>query len=177
MLATTHLIASILLIQLVSLDKNDAFVALLFGVFIDVDHFFGLKDYVSANGASGLFHLEGLMHPEGQWKSLLHSPMAAIVVGQASVASRLAVPVLFWGTHLLMDYVQESFLGVFSITEMMLCALILSVLVWMRYCGFVRDCPEGSFVDYLGFEVEFLRRTVGRPSGRRPHRVRAVPRE
>jgi len=174
MLATTHLIASLLLIQLMSLDRNDAFVALLFGVFIDVDHFFGLKDYVAANGASGLFHLEDLMHPEGQWKSLLHSPMAAVVVGQVSVASRLAIPVLFWGAHLVMDYVQESFLGVFSIAEMAFCASLLSILVWIRYSGFARDRPEGSFVDYLRSEVEFFRKTVGRRSSCRPPRVRAV---
>src|SRR4030066_378891 len=50
MLALTHIVASLLLIQLMTLDRNDAFVALLFGVFIDLDHLFGLKNYAESVG-------------------------------------------------------------------------------------------------------------------------------
>jgi hypothetical protein len=166
MLATTHLIASLLLIQLMSLDRNDAFVGLLFGVFIDVDHFFGLKDYISTNGISGLMHLDQLIHPEGQWKSLLHSPVAAIVVGQASVASRLAVPFVFWGVHLLMDYVQESALGVFSAAELVFCSSAFSALVWIRYSAFKRGSPVGSLAEYLSSEVALVRSTFSRRAAR-----------
>lgn len=158
MLATTHLIASLLLIQLMSLDRNDAFVALIFGVFIDVDHFFGLREYISSNGISSLANIQDLMHPEGQWKSLLHSPVAAVVVGQASVASRLAIPFIFWGTHLVMDYVQETFLGVFSTVEMAFFCSVIAALLLLRYRAFRVENPEGSVGAYFSFELALIRR-------------------
>src|SRR5512137_378254 len=120
MLSITHIVVSLLLIQLMSLDKNDAFVALLFGVFIDLDHLFGLKNYAQAHGVMSLFNFDNLTNPGGHWKSLMHNPVAIAVVGPLSFVSRLAIPLIFWGMHIGMDFVQENLLGVFSEAEAML---------------------------------------------------------
>ena len=120
MLAITHLAVSLVLIHLLTLDKNDSFMALVFGVFIDLDHLFGLKDYVAAHGVGGVFDIDSLMHADGQWKSMFHNPIAAMVVGPVAAASRLAIPLIFWGVHMAMDYAEDTVMGVFSASEMLL---------------------------------------------------------
>jgi len=129
MLALTHLAVSLLLIQALSLNKNDSFVALLFGVFIDADHILGLRDYAQTNGLASIFDIDSLMNPGGQWKSLLHSPIAAALVGPMSIGSRLALPLLFWAVHVCMDQVEDLFLGVSSVPEIIFLGLTSSVLL------------------------------------------------
>lgn len=154
MLSITHIIVSLLLIQLMTLDKNDAFVALLFGVFIDLDHLFGLKDYAQAHGIGSLLQFDHLTNPGGHWKSLMHSPIALAVVGPLSVASRLAIPLIFWGVHVAMDYVQENFLGVFSTGEAMLLVFAGFLLITLRYTKYVESGHDGSIMHY--FRTEWL---------------------
>jgi hypothetical protein len=163
MIAITHLVVSLLLIELLTLDRNDAFVALLFGVFIDFDHLIGLKDYAKANGIRAVFDLDSLTHADGQWKSLLHSPVAIAVVGPISVASRLMIPLLFWGVHISMDFVEESFLGNFSTPEAMLLAISGIGLVTIRYGKYLQSYAAGTFSQYLRIEFGWLKGIV-RPS-------------
>lgn len=100
MLAITHLVVSLFLIQLLTLDRNDAFIALMFGVFIDLDHILGIEGYVRSKGLSAIFDFHSLMNPGGQWKSLLHNPVVLGVVGPLSVGWRFAVPpALLGGAH------------------------------------------------------------------------------
>ena len=156
MLAVTHLIVSLLLITVLNLDKNDSFVALLFGVFIDVDHLLGLKDYVAANGLASLLDLDSLMQPEGQWKSLFHNPVAVMVVGPVSTGSRLAVPLLFWGAHMVMDHFEDAVLGLFSVWEMALLAgsfLALTSVAFRRYAAANPGCGFGDFVGHIAHRV------------------------
>jgi hypothetical protein len=157
MLAITHLMVTLVLIQVLVLDRNDAFVALLFGVFIDLDHLFGLKDYTQAHGFRALFDFDHLMHPGGHWKSMLHSPVAVAVVGPLSVASRLAVPLVFWGVHIAMDFAQERFLGTFSEAEAMLLLFSTFVLVALRYTKFVERRAEANVFEYFKDEFSGLR--------------------
>lgn len=164
MLSVTHIVVSLLLIQLMSLDKNDAFVALLFGVFIDLDHLFGLKDYTQAHGLASLLNADTLVNPGGHWKSLMHSPIALAVVGPLSVASRLAIPLIFWGVHLGMDFVQENFLGVFSEGEAMLLFFATFTLITLRYAKFVESGHDGGIQHYFRTEWMELKSLVyGRP--------------
>jgi len=163
MIAITHLVVSLLLIELLTLDRNDAFVALLFGVFIDFDHLIGLKDYAKANGIRAIFDFDSLTHAGGQWKSLLHSPVAIAVVGPISVASRLMIPLLFWGVHISMDFVEESFLGNFSTLEAMLLAIAGIGLVTIRYGKYLQSYAAGTFSQYLRIELGWLKGIV-RPS-------------
>ena len=149
-----------MLVQVLVLDRNDAFVALLFGVFIDLDHLFGLKEYTANNGFGALFNFDHLLHPGGHWKSMLHSPIAVAVVGPLSVASRLAVPLIFWGLHITMDYVQENFLGTFSEAEGMLLLFSAFALITLRYSKFVERYVNATVFQYMRAEYSGLRSLV-----------------
>lgn len=149
-----------MLIYFLNLDRNDAFVALLFGVFIDVDHLFGLEGYVKANGIVGLVDFDGLMNADGHWKSLLHNPVAVMVVGPLSVASRLAVPLLFWAVHVGMDYVEDAFLGVFSFPEAVLLTVMSLGLVTMRFSKHLELRPDATLWQYLAVEWRILRDAI-----------------
>ncbi len=158
MLAITHLAVSLLLIQLLSLDRNDAFVALMFGVIIDVDHLFGLNSYAKTNGIASIFDLKSLMNADGQWKSLLHSPISIMIVGPISTASRIAVPLIFWGIHISMDWLEDSLLGVFSGPELILMACASGTLLWIRYSFYKSLYSDSSFLKYIVSELRSLRR-------------------
>ena len=163
MLSITHLVVSLFLIQLMNLDRNDAFVALVFGVFIDVDHLFGLKEYAETRGFSALFDVDSLMNPGGQWKSLFHSPIAVGMVVPMSVGSRLAVPLLFWGAHLAMDFAEDSLLGLMSAPEAVLAVIAACGFVSLRYAKHLEQGHVSTLIGY--FRTEFLGlRGIFRPS-------------
>jgi hypothetical protein len=159
MLSITHIVVSLLLIQVLSLDRNDAFVALVFGVFIDLDHLFGLKEYTQANGIAPLLSMDNLVNPGGHWKSLMHSPIALAVVGPLSIASRLAIPLIFWGVHLAMDAAQD-FIGAFSQSEAMILFFSAFALITLRYSKFVESGHYGGIMQYFRVEGEGLRKLV-----------------
>ena len=163
MIAITHLVVSLFLIEILTLDRNDAFVALMFGVFIDLDHLIGLKDYAKANGIRAVFDFDSLAHADGQWKSLLHSPIAVGIVTPISVASRLMIPLIFWGMHISMDFVEENFLGNFSAIEATLLAIAGIGLVSIRYSKYVQSYSAGTFSQYLRIELGRMRGII-RPS-------------
>jgi len=145
------------LIQLMNLDRNDAFVALVFGVFIDLDHLFGLRQYAETRGIAAVLDFDSLMNPGGQWKSMFHSPMAMGVVAPLSVGFRLAIPVLFWGVHLIMDFAEDAVLGLFSAPEAMLLALAGLALFSIRYAKSLESDSHGGLLRYLRGEVVVLR--------------------
>jgi len=157
MLALTHVVITLLLIQIMLLDRNEAFIALTFGVFIDLDHLLGLGTYAKANGIAPLLDLDTLMSPGGQWKSMLHSPMALCMVAPISYVVRMAIPVLFWGVHVSMDYLEESMLGNFSAFEAMLGALAAIALVTMRYSKYVESFSLADVQTYLTSEMSSVR--------------------
>jgi len=132
MIALAHLLVVLVLIKLFRLDRTEAFAALLFGVFIDLDHIFGMVDFVKAQGVTGALDLEAALSSDIQWKSLLHNPIAAMIIAPASVGFRNAVPLLAWGLHLAMDWVQIEVLGVLSAPEMVLIAALVGALVLME---------------------------------------------
>jgi hypothetical protein len=156
MLAITHLAVSLLLIHLLMLDRNDSFVALTFGVLIDIDHLFGLKEYIGAQGISGVLDFDSLMNADGQWKSMLHTPAAAMVVGPVATASRLALPLLFWGLHISMDFVEDMFLGLFSGYEMLFLSASVFALLWLRYRKTRISEPELDLAGFVSYEVRRL---------------------
>lgn len=157
MLSITHLVVSLLLIQFLNLDRNDAFIALVFGVFIDLDHLFGLKQYAETRGIAAILDFDSLMNPGGQWKSMFHSPMALGVVAPLSVGFRLAIPVLFWSVHLIMDFAEDTFLGLFSAPEAMLLSLSGLVLFSIRYAKSLESDSSGGLLPYLRGEAAALR--------------------
>jgi len=165
MLALTHLIVTLLLIQIFLLDRNDAFVALVFGVLIDLDHLIGLKDYAHANGIKALLNVDNLMNPGGHWKSILHNPMALAIVGPLAFASRLAIPLIFWGVHIAMDIVQEGYLGQFSQTEAMLAFFSFALLITLRYSKHIESGREASLLEYFRSEMSSSRNILSAGQG------------
>jgi hypothetical protein len=133
MLAIAHLFVVMLLIRQLDLDRNEAMVGMLFGVFIDLDHLLGIPNYVNANGVNGLTNTESLLSSGIQWKSILHSPIAIMIVAPASMAFRFAVPLSFWGIHVLMDAFQIEYLGVASAVEIVFIALLFLALIWTEF--------------------------------------------
>jgi hypothetical protein len=163
MISITHLVVSLLLIQLMNLDRNDAFVALVFGVFIDIDHLFGLREYAETRGFAALFDIDSLMNPGGQWKSLFHSPMAVGMVAPMSVGSRLAVPLLFWGVHLTMDFAEDNILGLLSAPEAVLAVIAACGFVSLRYAKYLEAGSASTLMEYFRREVRSFRNMM-RPS-------------
>jgi hypothetical protein len=161
MLTVTHIAVSLLLIQLLSLDRNNAFIAMVFGVFIDLDHLIGLGSYAQANGLRPLADWSTLTNPGGQWKSLFHSPMALGAVVPMSFATVMAVPLVFWAVHVSMDYAEETFLGNFSSIEAMLLVLCSFALVVIRYSKYIESYSLGSLGDYIKYEFKGLRSMFG----------------
>ena len=160
MLSITHIVVTLVLIQILTLDRNDAFVAMLFGVFIDVDHLFGLVKYTHINGIASILDVHTLMNPGGQWKSILHSPIAAAVVTPLSFAFKMAIPLAFWSTHLLMDFVEQTYLGHFSGMEAGLFIFAGLGLATLRYGRYIM-CNEGpSIRSYLRSEMAEIGRLV-----------------
>lgn len=157
MLTVTHIVVSLLLVQLLSLDKNNAFIGLVFGVFIDLDHLIGLGSYAQTNGLRPLTDWHTLTDPGGQWKSLFHSPIALGVIVPMSFVTMLAVPLVFWAVHVSMDFVEESFLGNFSSIEAMLLVISSVALVLIRYSKYTESYSLGSFEDFLRSELRGLR--------------------
>ena len=162
MLAITHLVVSLLLIQLMMLDKNDAFVALMFGVFIDLDHLMGLGNYARPRGISSIFDLHSMIQAGGQWKSLLHTPIALAVVAPLSTAYRLAIPLIFWSIHIAMDYLEESVLGNFSSTEAILLAFAGIAFIGLRYGKYLESTTRGTLGRYFMSEIEWMKGVVRR---------------
>ncbi len=133
MLAIAHILVCLLLIRLFSLDRNQAFAVLLFGFFIDLDHIFGIAEYVSMNHGVNLVSIKHAMAADIEWKSLMHQPVAFFVVAPIAVFFVYALPLLSWVLHLLMDYVQIQFLGIISKPEIFLMMTMLAILVSNDY--------------------------------------------
>jgi len=156
MLAIAHLLVVMLIIRQLDLDRNEAMVGMLFGVFIDLDHFLGIPNYVNAHGVNGLTNTESLLNSGIQWKSTLHSPIAIMIVAPASMAFRFAVPLSFWGVHILMDAFQIEYLGVASVVEIVFIALLFLVLIWTEFRVFKtqHQSSENSAKDFASWEMK-----------------------
>ena len=172
MLSITHIVVCLLLIQILSLDRNDAFLGLLFGVAIDLDHLQGLTKYTEAKGLSGLFDIHSLMNPGGHWKSILHTPIAAALVTPLSVVSRLAVPAIFWAVHILMDFAEQNYLGNFSYFEAALLCVAGLALVTLRYSKQLESYSGCTLKQYFTMEFENVKRMTW---SRDHHTARAYP--
>jgi hypothetical protein len=132
MIAIVHLLVALVLIKAFRLDRTEAFAVLLFGVLIDLDHVFALVDFWSMAGMSGALDYQAAMATDLEWKSLFHSPAAAIIIGPACAGFRMATPGLAWGLHLALDWVQIEYLGVLSAVEMALLVALVVALICME---------------------------------------------
>jgi len=133
MLTPTHLTVVVLVAMLMRLDRNEWFIALMFGVVIDADHLFALPRYVADNGWSALLRQTWDDASGLPWKSWFHYPLSAVVVGYLSLGWRLALPLVFWALHLGMDSLQ---LALGDLNTPVESALLLGPLVGIIYIGY-----------------------------------------
>ena len=135
MLTTTHFAVVVLAAMLLRLNKDEWFIALLFGVVVDADHMFALPRYVSDNGWSALLRQTWDDGSGLPWKSWLHYPQSAIVVGHLSVGWRFALPLAFWAPHLGMDWLQLQAAEYNTVLES---AILFASVAGIVYVGYSR---------------------------------------
>lgn len=153
MLAVTHLLLVLLLICWFELDQRAAFATLLFGVFIDVDHIFGMMEFVIQQGWENSLNVQAALSSDIQWKSLLHSPEGILFVAPVVLASRMVLPLVAWALHLLMDHVQINYLGIASPLEFLLIFLFMMGLLHLDRTRFVALGGAPAVKTFLRWEV------------------------
>ncbi|NLI74382.1 MAG: hypothetical protein GX369_06400 [Euryarchaeota archaeon] len=129
MIALAHLLVALVICKFFNLDRTESFAVLLFGVFIDLDHTFAMIDFIRIQGFSGALDYQAAMASDLEWKSLLHNPVAIAIIGPASAGFRMCLPAFAWGLHLIMDWVQIEYLGVLSMTEIVLMVALVVILI------------------------------------------------
>jgi hypothetical protein len=165
MLALTHLVFALVLISAFRLDRNHAFAVLLFGVLIDLDHTFGLVEFVAQEGLANSLDYKAAMASNIQWKSMFHSPEAVVLVAPLSISYRYAVPFMAWTAHLTMDYVQINYLGVMSGIEFLFLGLLLVALLYLELRARRNEVPETTVRELLEWEVGRLAAWFGQLPG------------
>jgi hypothetical protein len=72
------------------------------------------------------------------------------------MAFRFAVPLSFWGIHVLMDAIQIEYLGVASAVEIVFIALLFLALMWTEFRVFKmqHQCLENSARSFASWEVK-----------------------
>lgn len=138
-LLTTHLAIAVLLLMVLSLNRHERFVALLFGVFIDVDHLLALPRFLADNSLSSVMTLS-FEDPSGlPWKSLLHRPVGAFIVLPMAIGWRFMIPAAFWGIHIATDMFQQAS-SVYSVQlDVCLFAVVCSTIVAFDYLHVARS--------------------------------------
>ncbi len=161
MLATTHLLFALILIGWFGLDRKAAFATLLFGVLIDIDHVLGMAEFVKEEGLENSLNVQAALSSDVQWKSLLHSPQAVLFVAPVVLGFRMVLPLVAWGVHLLMDYVQMNYLGICSPAEMVLMGAMVLVLLQMRRADFSAITGDTSLKGLVFHEAKKVVTLVG----------------
>lgn len=139
----------VLLGLFLALDRNEWFVAFTFGVLVDLDHAFAVERYVNDNGLAALLNAtwdDGSGHP---WKSLMHYPVGAFIVAPLAIGWRFLLPLLFWGSHIGLDYLQTATLSHSAIVESVLLSAIAAGIFAIQFKRWRHDRPEGDLIGYF----------------------------
>lgn len=127
------------------MNKDEWFIAILFGVVIDADHLFGAPRYIEHNGWGALLRRSWDDGSGLPWKSLLHYPVGAFVVAPLSVGWRYFLPALFWALHLELDYIQTA-TGFWSTPiEAVVMTSSCFGIVFMLHRNWQDSEPDGDF--------------------------------
>jgi hypothetical protein len=140
---------TVLLGLLLTLDRNEWFMALTFGVLIDLDHLFALPKYVSDNGAAAVLRPTWTDGPGFVYKSVFHGTEASFIVGYLSVGWRYFFPFIFWGIHLILDWLQAAALAYSTAIEATIFASSMLGIVYITYGRWHVLKPESRLRDYL----------------------------
>jgi len=144
-------------------------VAITFGVLLDLDHVFAVERYVGNNGVAAMFNAtwdDGSGEP---WKSLMHYPVGIFVVAPLAIGWRFMVPLLFWGTHIGLDYLQSATLAYSAIIESLVLSALFAGVITVHYRRWRSERPGGNFAQYVSYVSSYIRRalSLGRPAGHR----------
>ena len=111
MLVPTHLLATVLLSQALSLNETEVYAAIIAGVAIDLDHLFVSNEWLKE--ARDFFHAQTI-HSRGNLHTWLHEPIfglsVAIIVGlllSHSSPIRWWIMPLFLLIHIAMDKIMN----------------------------------------------------------------------
>jgi hypothetical protein len=149
MLTTTHLAVTVLLCLILNLNRDEWFVALMFGVMIDADHLFAAPRYVSHNGWAALLRRSWDDGSGLPWRSLFHYPVGAFVVVPLSIGWRYLLPVLFWAMHLELDYIQNATLSWSTPIETTVMISSCLGIVFILYRNWSDANPDGDFRQFI----------------------------
>lgn len=159
MMAFNHLLVVIILIRLLKLDHNEAFVAILFGFLLDLDHLMGIPSFINEYGWAAIFNMDSILHNDVQWKSAMHGAEAFIVVSAISLLFRMYVPILFWSVHVLMDWAQVTYWNIIAWPELLFMLILGGALLYIEY----RIYSESIFDDrksWKNFLTFIWKRTI-----------------
>lgn len=156
LLTTTHLVIAVLMGMLLNLDRNEWFAALTFGVLVDADHLFALPRYVDDNGWTAIFRPTWDDASGLPWKSLLHYPVGAIIVGPLAVGWRYLVPLTFWAVHVAIDQLQNELIEYTNPIEAAMFAGACAGVLYVGYHRWAALAEDPSFGDYLRHAVARL---------------------
>jgi hypothetical protein len=149
MLITTHIAVTILLCLILNLNRDEWFIAFMFGVVIDADHLFAAPRYVSHNGWEALFRRSWDDGSGLPWRSLLHYPVGAFVVVPLSIGWRFFLPALFWALHLELDYIQTATLSWSTPIEAAVMTSSCIGIVYVLNRNWSEANPEGDFRQFI----------------------------
>lgn len=128
------LILGFLLARVVPWDARAWLLAIVFGVVIDIDHLLEVPRYlltqVPTHGMAALAPSAILQHGAA-WQGIFHNPLwGSLIVVAASLLLWSWIPLVFWGLHMVLDFVVARHYVVFgSPTEFAVLAAMLAVLV------------------------------------------------
>lgn len=136
---------------LLRLDRNEWFVAAMFGVLIDGDHIFAARRYITDNGYAAILSPtwdDGSGHV---WKSLFHYPVGFLVVAPLAIGWRYMLPLLFWGVHLGMDYVQMEVVKYSTPLETVVFSSACAGILFVQFRSWKDSRPDSDFRDYMSY--------------------------
>jgi len=158
LLVFTHFAFVVFLGMLLSLDRDEWLAALTFGVLIDADHLFAMPRYVTDNGWGAVLRPTWDDGSGLPWKSLFHYPIGVFVVAPLSIGWRFFVPLLFWGTHLIIDWFQIETIQYSALIESAFLALVLTGILYLGFRRWDELEPGRGIRAYLyHLKMEFKR--------------------
>jgi hypothetical protein len=135
MMLPSHLLGVLAVGLLIGLLRGRAFrkhewlLAIGFGVVIDLDHVIAFPAYVAAAGAAALSPSVAL-HYGSAWQGFMHTGWALLVLAPAMLWWRSWWPAVFWGLHMVQDFVIARHYVVWGSAAEWLVVALLALAVW-----------------------------------------------
>ncbi len=135
--------------MLLNMNRDEWFVALTFGVAVDLDHAFAAPRYIADNGWDAILRPSWDDESGLPWKSLFHYPVGGFVVAPLAIGWRFMIPLLFWSVHVAGDYLQNWTIEQSAVVESVLLAGLSVGIVFVAYRNWLSLQPEGDFKGFM----------------------------